>query len=103
MLLEFNHVSGHQDNSIPAKLLYHPPQIKFDCDVLEKWLVREEWKYNGSTREELQHEGMICKLSGRKITGDIGKAVCYNRSSKTMEESLAQKGRMKRTTFGLVD
>ena len=65
-------------------------------------LVREEWKHNGSTREALPHEGIICKLSGRKITGDIGKEVHDKIISITMRELLAQKGRMKRTTFNLL-
>ena len=66
-------------------------------------MVREEWENNSPIREALPHEIIFCKVSGRKITSGIGKAICDKRSKRTMREFLAQKGRMKRTTFELVD
>ena len=96
---EFNHVRGHQDERIPDQLLYRSSQINIRCNVLEKMLVREEWKQNFSTRGALPHELIICKVAGRKITGDIGKAVRDDSIRKTIREFLDQKGRMKVTTF----
>ena len=101
--LELNHLCGHQDKRIPAKLLDRPSQINIECDVLGKRLVREQQKQNVSTREALPHEGMICEVTGRKVTGNIVKSVCDKRSRITMGGFLPQKGRMKRTTFDLVD
>ena len=88
---------------MPAQLLKRPSQIIIECNVLGKILVREEWKQNGSTREALPHDGIIFKVAGRKITGDIGKSVCDDRIKITIIEFLAHKGRMKKTTFDLVD
>ena len=73
---DFNHVCGHQYKRISDQLIGRPSQINIECDVMEELFVREEWKNNGSTREALSHEGMICKVSGRKLTGNIGKSVC---------------------------
>ena len=66
-----------------------------ECDVLEKRLVKEEWKHHGSTSEALPNEGIICKVSGREMTGDTVKAVRGERSKRTMIEFLDQKGNMK--------
>ena len=50
-----------------------------------KLSFREDWKQNVSTREALPHEGMICTVAGRKMTGFIGKAVHDKRILMTME------------------
>ena len=84
LALEFNNIRVHQEKRIPDQLLDRPSQINIKYNVLEKLLVKEEWKHNGSTKEALPHEGIICKVSERKITGDIGKAVRDNRSRRTM-------------------
>ena len=101
--LEFNNVRGHQDDRIPDRLLDRPSQINIECNVLAKLLVREDWNHNVSTREEIPNEGMICKVAGMKMTGDLEKAVCDKRIRRNMREFISQKGRIKRITFNLVD
>ena len=80
-----------------------PSQINSECNVLGNLLVRDEWKYNGSTREAPAHEGIICKVSGRKMTGDTGKAVHDKRSRITTREFLAQKGTMEISIFDFLN
>ena len=103
LVLELNQVCGHQYKSISAQLLDRPSQINIECYVLSKLLVREEWKNNVPIREALTHEIMICKVAGRKMKGDIGKAVCDKRSRRTMRYLLSQKSRMKIKNFNLLD
>ena len=103
LALEFNNIRVHQEKRIPDQLLDRPSQINIKYNVLEKLLVKEEWKHNVSTKEALPHEVMICKASGRKMTGGIGKEVRDERIRRNMREFLAKKGSMKRITFDLVD
>ena len=46
---------------------------------------------------------MICKVAGTKMTGDLDKSVCDKSIRRNMRDFLAQKGRIKITTFNLVD
>ena len=103
LAMELNHIRGHQDDRIPDQLLDCPSQINIKCNVLETMLVREEWKHNGSTREALPHEGIICKVAGSKATGDTGKEYLEKRSKRKMNEFLAHNYRVKITNFDLVD
>ena len=38
--MEFNKLCGHQDDRIPAQLLDRLSQIKIECNILKKLLVK---------------------------------------------------------------
>ena len=56
--LIFEHIRGHQDETIPLESLDRPAQLNVECDILAKMYVRTAWHHQWRCPESLPHENV---------------------------------------------
>ena len=101
--LNFEHVRGHQDETVAYQDLDTPSKLNVDCDLIAKSFLQACWQHGGPTPTTLPHEMITVHIDGVKICGDIGAPIRRAHGRRQMRDHLAKKGVLSSEAFDLVD